>query len=163
MTRVNILGVPIDAVSMHEAVKRIQEMLKGGKHHVMTPNSEMLVCAQRNDSFRSLLNHTDLNVADSAGLLWAARQTGQSLPERVAGVDLVETLLMTISSEHPVFFLGGRNGVAEKAARRLKMENGTLNMTSYEGSPSPEDAPEIIQRINDSGAHLLLVAYGAPA
>lgn len=106
MTRVNILGVPIDAVSMHEAVKRIQEMLKGGKHHVMTPNSEMLVCAQRNDSFRSLLNHTDLNVADSAGLLWAARQTGQSLPERVAGVDLVETLLMTISSEHPVFFLG---------------------------------------------------------
>jgi len=50
---VTILGIPIDAIRKKEAVKLILEMLEGGhiqrffkvggRHHVMTPNSEMLV------------------------------------------------------------------------------------------------------------------------
>lgn len=77
-------------------------------------------------------------------------------------MDTVEKLLLTLSAEHPVFLLGGRNGVGVRAATKLKTENGKLTITTFEGSPSKEEAPEIIRRINESGAHLLLVAYGAP-
>lgn len=163
MQRVQILGVPIDAVTIDFAVNRITAMLSAGKHHVATPNNEMLVSAHKDDIFRSVLSSTDLNLPDSTGLLWAARVTGQHLPERVTGVDTVERLLQSLGSEHPVFFLGGRNGVGVRAAGKLKIENGKLKIFTYEGSPSKEEAPEIIKRINESGAHLLLVAYGAPA
>lgn len=136
----------------------------GAQHHVMTPNSEMLVEASHNAAFHQLLHATDLNLPDSAGLLWAAYRTGQIIPERVAGVDAVTDLCLQIPSEHSVFFLGGAEGIAEKAAAVLQRWNPQLKIAgTYAGSPTPEDAPAILERINGSSAHILLVAYGAPA
>jgi N-acetylglucosaminyldiphosphoundecaprenol N-acetyl-beta-D-mannosaminyltransferase len=45
----------------------------------------------------------------------------------------------------------------------MQKENSNLVGEAFEGSPSEEDAPNIIKKINDSGARLLLVAYGSPA
>ena len=165
MTRVQILGVPIDPVTQDQALSRIMEMLSdGSKHHVMTPNSEMLVESSKNATFRSLLQSSELSLPDSTGLLWAASFTGQSLPERVTGVDTVERLLRSLGSEHPVFLLGGQKGVAQKVAERFERENPNVRIAGvFEGSPSKEDAVEIVTRINDSGAHLLFVAFGAPS
>src|SRR3989344_6828856 len=137
MERVTLLGVPVDALTMDEPLRRILTMLGGGKHHVMTPNSEMLVEASRNSAFRAVLQHSDLNLPDSAGLLWAARRTGQVLPERVAGVDVVTELCAKLGAEHPVFFLGGRSGAGRRAAEILTKQNPRLVIAgTYEGSPS---------------------------
>jgi N-acetylglucosaminyldiphosphoundecaprenol N-acetyl-beta-D-mannosaminyltransferase len=164
MKRVVLLGVPIDPLTRAEALARIQAMLQShAQYHVMTPNSEMLVEAHGNKSFRELLNQTELNIPDSAGLLWAARVTKQHLPERVTGVDTVEALCRELTSDEPVFFLGAGDGVAEKAAQNLRLKNKGLQIAgTYAGSPRDEDAADIIGRINASGAKLLLVAYGAP-
>lgn len=164
MEPVTILGVRIDPPTRAEAVERLLGYLRGTEQrHVMTPNSEMLVEARRNPDFRALLNRADLNIPDSTGLLWAARVTGQRLPERVTGVDTVTDLCARLADEQPVFFLGAEEGVAEKAAAELKRRNPRLRIAgTYAGSPRPEDAAEIIGLINASGARLLLVAYGAP-
>lgn len=164
MSRIFILGVPVDAVSRREAVERIRGMLaSNAQHHVMTPNSEMIVTSTKNKEFHNLLNTSDLNLPDSAGLLWAAKWTRQHLPERVTGVDTVINLCRSLNAEHPVFLLGAGEGVAEKAAEKLKASNPQLKIAgTFAGSPW-EDAEDLIRRINESGAHLLLVAYGAPA
>ena len=164
MQRVLILGVPIDPVTQDEAVQRLSQMLTdGSKHHVMTPNNEMLVKASKDRTFKSLLQSSELNLPDSMGLLWAAKRTGQLLPERVTGVDTVERVLLSLSSGCPVFLLGGRKGVGRRALEKMQKENSNLVGEAFEGSPSEEDAPNIIKKINDSGARLLLVAYGSPA
>ena len=164
MPRISLLGVPLDALTMQQAVARLREMLTGAAScHVMTPNSEMLVEASRNAAFKALLNRTALNVPDSAGLLWMARWTGQRLPERVAGVDLVQRLCAELDTSFSVFLLGGAPGVAEKAAEILRASNPQLHIAgTYAGSPSDADVPAIIDRINAAKPHLLLVAYGAP-
>lgn len=165
MNRVTLLGVPIDAVSMAEAVARIRTLLVGEtQHHVMTPNNEMLVQAYHDASFRALLNRTALNVPDSTGLLWAARWTEKRLPERVTGVDTVQALCMELDETTPVFFLGASEGVAERAAEMLRMSNARLRIAgAYAGSPNEVDVQEIVRRINASGASLLFVAYGSPS
>ena len=62
MKRVQILGVPIDPVSLEEAVSRIMSMVNdGAKHHVMTPNSEMLIEAHGNVPFKTLLRSNGHN------------------------------------------------------------------------------------------------------
>ena len=163
MQRVRILGVPLDPVTQDEAVARISQMLSdGGKHHVMTPNNEMIVKAQSVPVFKSLLQTSELSLPDSTGLLWAAARTGQHLPERVTGVDTVKRILLTCSDQTPVFFLGGRKGVGQRALEAMQKENPRLRGEAFEGTPSEEDAAEIINKINDSEAILLLVAYGAP-
>lgn len=164
MDRVRLLGVPIDPVTASHAILRLKEFFVDGKqHHVMTPNSEMLVAASKDEPFRSLLNRTDLNIPDSQGLLYAARWTGQHLPERVTGVDTVQAFCTTLGKDIPVFLLGAAPGIAEAAADALKRQNPGLNVTgTFAGSPRDEDVSDILQRITMSGAKVLFVAYGAP-
>jgi len=165
MDRVRLLGVPVDPVTMDGALERLRAFLADGRqHHVMTPNSEMLVAASKDTAFRDLLNRTDLNLPDSQGLLYAAKWTGQSLPQRVTGVDTVQAFCRTLTKETPVFLLGAAPGVAEQAAEALKRQNPGLNVGgTFAGSPRDEDASDILQQITASGAQVLFVAYGAPA
>ena len=162
--RIQILGVPIDNVSMNDAVKQLSEFLiSEEQHHVATPNNEMLVEASKHDAFYAVLNSTALSVPDSSGLLLAARHTGQQLMERVSGVDLVQKFCGQLSKTTSVFLLGAGEGVAAKAAETLQSANPHLVIAgTYAGSPRPEDADHIISLINASGAQVLLVAYGAP-
>lgn len=164
MSRVLLLGVPIDPMTGEEAVRRIRAFLEEPRQcHVMTPNAEMLVEARRNPAFHALLRRTALNLPDSVGLLYAARWTGQHLPERVTGVDTVTKLLAALDAKHPVFLLGAAPGIAEKAAAELRRHNPQLVIAgTHAGSPSPADAPAILERIRAAKPHLLLVAYGAP-
>lgn len=130
----------------------------------MTPNAEMLVHAARSASFRELLNRSDLNLPDSVSLLFAAKWTQQRLPERVTGVDTVTKLCEGLNAEHPVFLLGAAPGIAGRAAVELQDQNPELEIAgTFSGSPKEEDASAMVELINRSGAHLLLVAYGAPA
>lgn len=162
--RFHILGVPIDNVSMQETVERLCIFAASDTpHHVMTPNPEMLVAAQKNPAFFQLLQKTALNVPDGAGLLWAARFLGGSLKERVTGTDLTEAIAACPDLQ-PVFFLGAAEGVAAEAARLLQKVHPTLVVAgTYAGSPAIEEESDILRRIQSSGAKTLLVAYGAPA
>lgn len=165
MQRVMLLGAGIDHLTKEEAIGRLHAMLRADKrHHVMTPNSEMLVAAFHDDPFRAVINKADLNLPDSQGIVWMAKLTRQRIPERVAGVDAVLKLCADLTEEHPIFLLGAGDGVAEKAAQTLKSKNPRLVIAgTFAGSPRENDAAQIVRRINDTKPHLLLVAYGAPA
>ncbi|MDP6575208.1 MAG: WecB/TagA/CpsF family glycosyltransferase [Candidatus Peribacteraceae bacterium] len=170
---VTLLGIPIDAIRQKEAIQIILEMLEGGhlkrffkvggQHHVITPNSEMLVESFKNEKFREVLQLASLNIPDSVGLLYAAKFKGKKLPERVTGVDTVVKLCSQLPKKHSVFLLGAKEGVAEKAAEKLKDINQNLSVAgTHSGSPNEKDTEEIIHKIKEAKPHLLLVAFGAP-
>ena len=143
---VDVLGVPVDAVSMETAVSRVMGWLgeEGKMRVVLTPNTEQVVLAHEKQEVRrkkkelplsECFGQSDLNVCDSAGLVWAekvlARRAGRrvKLVEKVAGVDLMEKLaLAALEGRKNVFLLGGRGDVAERAAevlvRKLVMQDG---------------------------------------
>jgi N-acetylglucosaminyldiphosphoundecaprenol N-acetyl-beta-D-mannosaminyltransferase len=59
--------------------------------------------------------------------------------------------------------LGAAPGVAEEAAEIFRQRYPRLAIAgTYAGSPDPAENEAIVGRINDSGARLLYVAYGAP-
>lgn len=161
--RIHILGVPLDPLTVLEALNALLSFARSNtQYHVITPNPEMIVEAQKNPPFMALLQKTALNLPDGSGLLLAARMKGKRIPERVTGVDMVERLSM---QEHigPIFFLGAQSGVAEKAVDTLRKKNPSLRCAGcYAGSPSESSAEDIIDRINRSGATILFVAFGAP-
>ncbi len=165
LPRIHLLGIPIDPLTMREAVQTIKTFLQSdSSHHVMTPNNEMLVESTKNPAFKEVLLKSDLNLPDSQGLLLMARWTGQRLPERVAGVDAVQVLCAELDEAVPVFLLGAGEGVAEKAAAALQSKNPRLNVVGIvSGSPRLNEVQQIIGAINASQARLLLVAFGSPA
>jgi len=95
-------------------------------------------------------------------VLVASRVLRDPLPGRVPGRLLVPAVLQLASG--PVFLLGAAPGVADRAAATLVRRIPSLRVGgTYAGSPAPESDESIRRRIEDTGARVLLVAYGMPA
>ncbi len=153
MSNFYLLGVKIDNVTMTDALQKIKGFLEDGRqHHIVTPNPEFLVLAQKDKEFREILNKADLAIPDGIGIVWASRILGEPLKERVTGVDLIDQLKVE-SEKLKVFLLGGRNGVAEKISSQWPEVVGF--------SEDIEDTG-IFVRIRQCQANILVVALGAP-
>lgn len=164
---VDILGVPVDAVTADEAVARAAAWLQGAAErpaHIVTANPEMVMLAREHAGLAAALQDADLVVADGIGVVWAARLLRQPLPHRIPGIDLTSRLLdVAAQTGAGVFLLGARPGVAEEAARRLKEKHpGLVIAGTHHGYLDPGDEERVVRQINASGAALLLVAMGVP-
>ncbi len=165
MKHVCLLSVRIDNVTYADAMARVETFLREpGLHHIATVNPEFVVIAQTNAEFRRVLNSAALNVPDGVGLLWAARRMKQPFHARVAGQELVDRIAALAAQRGArVFFLGAREGIAERAAEKLKERFERLEIAGcYAGSPAPEEENEIVARVNAANAQILFVAYGPP-
>ena len=160
-----LLGIPVHAVTMAETLALIEGyMAEPRLHQIATVNPEFVMAAQSDDEFRRVLAAADLCLPDGVGLLYAARRTGRRLPERVPGSELVYRLAERAAARGwPLFLLGAAPGVADEAAGVLRgLYPGLCVAGAYAGSPDPAENEAIVRRVNDSGAMLLFVAYGAP-
>ena len=161
-----ILGVPVIPYTMDEAVTKLtQDTLQNKRNFVVTANAEIIMIAQDDKEYKTLLSETaDLVLPDGAGTVWAGNYLGYSIPERVAGYDLYLRLLEEAACKKiPVYFFGGKPGIAELAAAEGKRRWPGLNVAGCRnGYFSAEEEPEIIKGINHSGAAMLFAALGAP-
>ena len=161
-----ILGVPIDGVTMDQAVQVVGKMIKdrGRPHMVVTANSEMIVAANYDPLLLHIMERADLVVPDGIGVVWAARLLGCPVPQRVPGVDLMKALLSEAEvKEWKVFLLGAAPGVAEKAAEAILAEFPALRIVGcHHGFFGKEDETTLIQDLRESDADILFAALGVP-
>jgi N-acetylglucosaminyldiphosphoundecaprenol N-acetyl-beta-D-mannosaminyltransferase len=166
VTRITVLGVPVDALTEAEAVEWVAHAIAEGRPRlVISVNPERIMHAGRDPAFAAVLRKADLALADGAGVLWAARRLGHPLPGRVAGVDFVRALAARgASAGWRFFFLGGGPGVAEAAGRVLSdTYPGFILAGAQPGSPDPESDAATTAAVRSSHAQVLLLAYGAAA
>lgn len=179
--RVHILGVPVDAVTLSEACRLIAGRWRAGEAsprmadptedaanptpwHVVTVNPELIMAAQRDERVMTVLRRCALVVADGVGVVWAARKLRSPVPERVPGVDLARLLLAEAAKQgRRVYLLGGEEGVAAEAARRLTSQEPHLQVVGVRhGFFDSTESEEIVAEIASLDVDLLLVGLGAP-
>jgi N-acetylglucosaminyldiphosphoundecaprenol N-acetyl-beta-D-mannosaminyltransferase len=167
--KANILGVNVDSLTMSQAVAVIETMINKAEprnktHLVATANAEMVMLANKDPELAAILAAADLVVADGAGVVWAARHTGQAVPERVAGFDLAQELLaISARRGYRIYFLGGAPGIAVKAQSAAVMKYGDIHFVGvHDGFFRPDETPELITSINEAHVDLLFVALGVP-
>ncbi|MDO4563297.1 MAG: WecB/TagA/CpsF family glycosyltransferase [Clostridia bacterium] len=160
---VSILGVKVSAVDFEGAAGKAMEFLNSDEPKIIvTPNSEMILAASRDEEFCRVLNSADMVVPDGIGVVYAAKLVGRPLSERVAGFDLVCELLSRIAgTEHTVYFLGAKPTVAEKAAEKCReCYPGIRIVGTHDGYFKNDD--EVIAEINALSPALLVVCLGFP-
>lgn len=168
---VRVLDVEVDAVTVGQAVGMVGEAIDARRGHggptfqVATVNPEFVMRARHDREFRDILRDASLRTADGVGLMIASRILGQPLPERVAGVELVQALARGAAARGDrVFLLGAAAGVAEAAAARLTASTPGLKVTgTFAGDSAEAGDAESLARVREAGADIILVAYGAPA
>lgn len=166
MNSIDILGVRVDDATYDDLLGQVDAFVASGQpHHIVTLNAEMLVAARDDPLFTEILNAAALNLADSIGIMLAARLLGHRLQERVTGSDGIYRLAAHSAQRgYRLFFLGAAPGVAGVVAERLATAYPGLQVAgTYAGSPRPEDEEDIVERVRTAAPDLLLVAYGVPA
>lgn len=164
-SRANILGVPLAVVDRKSWLFCIQRWIEDE-----TPGSAVGVNAHlRNQAvdhpdLASALWSVDLVYPDGQSMVWAARALGWPLRDRLATTDMVHPLCeMLAQGGYPLFLYGSAEGVAAETAARLSERHRGLRIAGTQhGFLRPAEQPELVARINASGARVLLVGLGDP-
>lgn len=163
--RVDILGFPIDRVTMAEAMTRLEAFLSAeGPNIVVTADASGLVAAQSDPEYAAIIREASLVTPDSIGVLWAANRRKRPLTERVSGVDLVAKLCaLSADKGYRIFLLGAAPGVAELAGERLKLQYPGCNIVGTRNGFFPAESDEIVAaEVAATRPDILFVAMGIP-
>jgi N-acetylglucosaminyldiphosphoundecaprenol N-acetyl-beta-D-mannosaminyltransferase len=166
MGSIELLGCPIDQLDMRTTVNRCLEIVEQrayGQHIAM--NAAKLVAYQSDPELRSIVAQCELVNADGQSLVWASRLLGKPLPERVAGIDLMNELLAAAAARGlRVYILGARGEVLERAIARLTELHPGLLIAGYrDGYFGDGEVPAVCDEIRDAGPDMLFVAMSSPA
>lgn len=162
---VDILGIPVDRVTMDEALLRIDAMIASGEpHFVATADASMIVDGVGIPEFGELLRGAALVTPDSAGVLWAANRAGKPLAAKVSGVDIVDQLCArSAERSYRLYFLGAEPGVAEEAAKQLAARHPGCNIVgTRHGYFKPDEDAAVAAEVAQANPDVLFVAMGIP-
>ncbi len=164
--RAELMGLKFDTVTIEAAVARCLELCQEplSSNTVITANSSHLCMMRRDPELASACRAGRLILADGMSVVWALRASGQPVPERVAGVDLMARLLAA-AGEHRlrVYFLGAKREVVSTLVERCRSQYPGIEIAGFrDGYFSLNDHPRIIEEIRASQAHMLFVGMPTP-
>ena len=154
---VSVSGVRLDCDTMREAVATVRS---GGGKLIAFANAHCLNVASRDAAYATILGETfDKVWPDGSGVRIAGRTLGFAVPDNVNGTDLFPELA---ASGLTFWFLGGRPGVAEEAARRCAAK---WPASKFAGAAHGymDDWEGTLREIEAARPDVLLVALGVPA
>lgn len=164
--RVLLLKCPFDPITMAEAVDRALGWCAESRrpHVITTVNASTLVLMGRDSCFAAACRASDMIVADGVPVVWAARLAGDRLPGRIAGVDLMASLLDRASQYGlRVYLLGAREEVLTRLVAHCSHRYPGLALCGWRnGYFTPGDEAGIIETIRGSGAHMLFIGMPSP-
>ncbi|MCR4280148.1 MAG: WecB/TagA/CpsF family glycosyltransferase [Candidatus Komeilibacteria bacterium] len=167
--RHSILDIPLDSTSCAAVADKIQSWLDDtNQRQIATINPEFLMEAQTNESFKKVLQNTALNTIDGFGIQLMAKLIDGVTLKRCPGIDLLQTIFATPPTELRVYLLGGREGVARLAAKKIKQRYPRVEIIGYSAgfaninNISLQEYNHVITEISESRPNLLLVGYNAP-
>jgi N-acetylglucosaminyldiphosphoundecaprenol N-acetyl-beta-D-mannosaminyltransferase len=165
-SRVRVLNGRFDPIRLDEAVDAIDALIRSGaRGHVATVNVAILMMMRVDARLQRFVDGAALVVADGYPIVSASRWISpEPVPERVAGIDLLEAMLEHAQRDQfGVYLLGARAHVVEEAARRLSARWPGLKVCgAADGYFSESEASERAKAIARSGAQILIVGMGVP-
>jgi N-acetylglucosaminyldiphosphoundecaprenol N-acetyl-beta-D-mannosaminyltransferase len=162
---IKILNTKVHNLTFQDTIELIESAIieKRNTHHVVV-NAGKIVSIQKNHSlFQSVIN-SDIINADGQSVVWASTFLGDPLPERVAGIDLMESLVeLAHLKGYSCFFFGAKETVVQTVIDHYTNLYSLSVIAGYRnGYYSDKEEESIAKVIAESGADILFVAITSP-
>lgn len=150
---------------MSQTIEKISNSINNNQeiHHVVV-NAAKIVALQKDLKLRESVNCCDIINADGQAVIWASRFLKNPLPERVAGIDLMENLVeLAHKKEYKIFFLGAREEIVSNVVSIYSNKFSPNIIAGYRNGYFGKDQEKsIAKQVSDSGANMLFVAISSP-
>ncbi|MDP4195865.1 MAG: WecB/TagA/CpsF family glycosyltransferase [Bacteroidota bacterium] len=164
-----ILSVNISNVDLKHTVDLMAECIdKKEKQRVCVLPVNCLLWARKKTELNNIYNSADLKLPDGVPLIWASKFLGNAIKGRVTGLDLLpEFSKVAADKGFTFFFLGAKEGVAEKLSEYLKQKYPNLKVVGVYSPPfaekfSDSENEKMISMINAVKPNVLWVSLTAP-
>lgn len=168
MKKINLFSVQLSTGYYKDLLQEIIYSAQGNRSaYACLANVHMLVEAERNVNFQHELDNATLLLPDGKPLAWALKVLYGIKQDRVAGMDLLPDLLAQAADKKlPVFFYGATQKMLDTTKEFLEKEYPDLPLAGFYSPPfrtlSEEEEADVIDLINNSGAHIVFVVLGCP-
>ena len=165
--KISILGVKIDNITLKESgdiTKKLIENSNKSCEIIVAPNTEFVMCAQKDKEFFDILKQAKLATPDSIGIIIGAKLQKKKFKERIPGQAYFREVIRRSEIEGwSSYILGGTEEVIEKAVANVKKDFPKVNIIGYhEGYFIKDSEEDVIKQINKLQPNVLFVAMGAP-
>jgi len=158
---VPILNAWVHDITMDYIVEHLREGV------LLTLHVDMIMKLQQDEAFYRILPEFDLITCDSQIMFVATKWLGRPLQERVSGSDYFPKFYTRYATDESVtvFLMGGKEGVAELAARKINRKVGREMIVGSYAPPfdfetETGENDRMIEAVNASGATVCLVGLG---
>jgi len=165
LRRTQILGLPIDPLTMDAAIERVERAIQQRSRLLIgVVNAAKLVNLRRDGELRDAVLACDMLLADGMSVVWAGRLLRRRLPERVTGIDLMLRMLEVADRRgYRVFFLGATEEVLSATVARIRREYpGVCVAGARNGYFGGEEESRVAAQIATAQPDMLLVAMSSP-
>jgi N-acetylglucosaminyldiphosphoundecaprenol N-acetyl-beta-D-mannosaminyltransferase len=167
--KVNVFGVRVSVTHCEEAAAAIVEAAHRGVPGIVACQPvHGIVLGSTDESFGSKMNAFDMVTPDGQPVRWAMNCLHRTaLRERVRGADLTAAVCRRAAAEQvPVYLYGSSPEVLAAFRAHLTSRFAGLRVAGAESPPfrplTLEEDDQVVRRINESGAGILLVGLGCP-
>lgn len=163
--KVILFNTPIDALSLGETVDLVDRAIVNKKqlHHIAVNVAKIVHMQTDKQLYKSVVSADVIN-ADGLPLVWVSRLLGNPIPERVTGVDLMQSLVVLANRNgYKIFFFGAKEEVVSKVVKKYSDQFSEKIIAGYRNGYFNESEEEsIAMKITESGANILFVAITSP-
>lgn len=166
--RANVLGVEIDSVNLTLALSLIAERLRNGpKGYVCAVSVHGILEAMRNRAVADALARAAIALPDGAPTVWVGRLQGCQAIDHVTGPAIMQEIFSRVEfGSYSHFFYGGRPGVAEELATRLRQQYPWVKVAGTYTPPfrelTDEEESQLISSINRLRPDIVWVGISTP-
>ena len=158
------MGYPVDLMTMHEVIRHIDRIISENKKiQQVCLNMVKVVMLGKVKELQHAVQNADLVNVDGMGFFYALRLLNYRIPERIAGIDLMEKLLfLSAEKGYKIFLLGAKKEIVEKAAENIREKYGNIVAGYHHGYFSVDEEKNVVEEINKSKAQILFVGISSP-
>lgn len=163
--RITILDTMIDALTIRETIDLVEEYVQRKEPlHLMGVNADKINMLGKNPRLKKIVNGCGIINADGASVVLASKFLGKQLPERVAGIDLMQDLVaLSADRGYRVYFLGAKQEIVEKTAAVLKERYPDLNTVGiHNGYFEKKDWHAIYMEVKNADPDFVFVGITSP-
>ena len=169
MKKQTLLNTYINNLTMQEAVDEVEKMIAADKKtYIVAINVDVVIKIEKDPYLKKIVDSADMVLVDGKPLVWISKLYGRPLKAKISVSDLVPILCQKAAEKkHKIFIIGGKEGIAEQAKRRLEYQFPDIQIVGTYAPPfgfeeNADELSKINKMISETHPDLLIACFGCP-